>query len=243
MTIKHTDPVLYMSGQLSRTPRPAAITDEGGGGKFTPQGVCLPFPGNTFLCHIDPTSRAHRALRALQQEIRSGPYGHYFTFLPPASLHMTVFQGVAPGCTSVAEGWPAAVPPGTDRDVVTDIFVNSLSGHSFPQGMKVDATDLFALHSISVAGATETDETVLRQIRDQLSRITSIRYHAHDTYIFHITLAYPLTFTDPGTARSISEESDRLFARYRDELITIDIPAVEFCSFENMHQFDRILRL
>jgi hypothetical protein len=56
-------------------------------------------------------------------------------------------------------------------------------------------------------------------------------------------LAYPLTFTDTGTARSISEESDRLFARYRDELITIDIPAVEFCSFENMHQFDRILRL
>nr|WP_321980846.1 DUF1868 domain-containing protein [uncultured Cohaesibacter sp.] len=241
MTITRRDPIAYMAGALSDGERPTSITEEGGGGKFTPDGKALPFAGNTFLCHIDPSSRAYRALVSMQKEIKAGPFAHLFAFLPADSLHMTLFQGVSPGCISLSEGWPKDIPLGSSRDSVTQTFVQRLTGQHLPTGMNVTAGDLFALHSVTVCGATPQDEQMLRQVREILSQLTSIRYHAHDSYIFHVTLAYPLSFTDKDTATAIHKESARLFARYEKDLSDISMAAVEFCNYETMLQFEPVM--
>ncbi|NJS40077.1 MAG: DUF1868 domain-containing protein [Rhodobacteraceae bacterium] len=45
------------------------------GQKFDAMGRVLPFPGNTFLCHIPPDGPAHAALTAASAALQAGPFG------------------------------------------------------------------------------------------------------------------------------------------------------------------------
>jgi hypothetical protein len=74
--------------------------------KFTPDGQILPFPGNTIICHISPTSTFYQSLLELHAELQNQPFSSLYTLLPPESYHMTVAEGIsdkirAPGF------WPA----------------------------------------------------------------------------------------------------------------------------------------
>ena len=117
MAVFRPDPLRFLTGADSETTRPRAITEPGKGGKFTPSGAVLPFPGNTVICHIDPNSDAHAALCEMQEDIRQSSFGALFTYLPPSSLHMTVFQGISPDETQ----WPDGIAEGASRDEVTEV--------------------------------------------------------------------------------------------------------------------------
>ncbi|WP_316861196.1 DUF1868 domain-containing protein [uncultured Cohaesibacter sp.] len=240
MYISRPDPIRFLTGQLSSTPFPQAISSVDGGGKFTHQGEVLTFPGNTFICHIDKQSRAFSALVQMQREIMESPHGRFFTFLPPQSFHMTIFQGVTSVCSSHEKGWPKDIPFGEMRDDVTARFVEKLADQSFPSRVAVSAHDLFTCHSLTMTGASEADEKALRAVRDQLSEVTSIRFKDHDRYIFHVTLAYLLQWVDPQAAEEIVSFGDGLFARYSEDLQSIPIGPIEFCNFETMHHFEPV---
>ena len=50
------DPVEFLTGRHSGTDRPGGVSMPGDGGKFTPDGHALIWPGNTFICHINRKS-------------------------------------------------------------------------------------------------------------------------------------------------------------------------------------------
>ncbi len=233
------DPLRLLTGVDSEFSRPAAITEPGQGGKFTPVGAVLPFPGNTVLCHIDPKSDVHAALCEMQEEVRRSDFGALFTYLPPASLHMTVFQGIGPD----ERNWPEGIPQDAPRDAVTAVFLERLSGQDLPEHRHVIARGLYAGHSITLEGVDAIEEARLRATRVALRDLTGLRHDHFDTYTFHCTLGYPLRWLDAAEAADLVAFSDATFARYAARLARIDLGPLELCNFEDMHHFEPVALL
>jgi len=239
MAIFRPDPMRFLTGADAERPRPGAITEPGQGGKFTPTGAALPFAGNTVLCHIDPASDAHAALCEMQEEIRQSDFGALFTYLPPASLHMTVFQGIAPD----DRNWPAEIAPEATRDEVTATLQARLQGQDLPERRCVTARGLYAGHSVTLEGVDAIEEARLRATRVSLRDLTGLRPDHFDSYTFHCTLGYLLRWLDGSEAADLLAVSTEVFGRHADRLARIDLGPLELCNFEDMHHFTPVVHL
>ena len=237
MTTFRPDPLAYLTGRLSSEARPPSITEPGGGGKFTPEGAVLPFPGNTIVCHVDPESGAHAALARMQAALRAGPHADAFTFLPPSSFHMTVFQGVSGRLGSGA--WPEGIAPHAPLAEATDVLHRRVAGVEVPAAARIRPVGLFGGYSLTVEGADEAEEAALRRARAALREASGLRPRDFDTYTFHVTLAYALRWLTGDEARAVLELADTIHREFVAEVPVIELGPPELCTFENMHRFDR----
>ncbi|WP_168157094.1 DUF1868 domain-containing protein [Roseibium sp. TrichSKD4] len=231
-----------LTGKLSSLPRPKAITERGGGGKFDTKGQAMFWPGNTFICHIHPTSHAHKALIALQSLIRKSEFGHLFTYLPPSSFHMTVFEGWAPFLNEQGN-WPADLGSDDSRVAATARLQNGVRDLLVPQEFRVKPVDLFALHSVTLKGADDWQETSLRHTREILREATGIQSEDFAGYVFHITLAYQMKWVDKCQAKEMALLSKRLGRTFCNQITEIELGPCELCEFDSMHRFDTITKL
>ncbi|WP_425053347.1 DUF1868 domain-containing protein [Psychromarinibacter sp. S121] len=236
MTQFRPEPIAYLTGTLSDDLLPPGVSDAREGRKFLPDGTLHLWPGNTMICHIDPDSDAHAALVDIQTELAAGPHAGAFTFLPPSSLHMTVFQGIS-GPSAHLFDWPEGVDTATPRDEVSRILLDRLEAVDLPDSRRIRALNVFAGHSMTVDGVGP-DETGLRETRTRLRKATGLTSRGFDTYTFHITLAYLLRWLTEDEARDVCALSDDVFARQGDRLQDIRLGRVEFCNFEHMHHFE-----
>ena len=239
MAPRRPNEIHYLTGRLSDAPLPPWVSLEGHGGKFTTDGRLQTWPGNTFICHVDRNSHAFAAIGALQAELKASAFQKLFTFLPPASFHMTVFQGISP-TPKPGTGWPLGLPRDLSRDEVTDALLARIDGIALPQRRRMRVVGLFGGFSLTMAGATEEEEKSLRQTRIALRGATGIDFADFDDYVFHITLAYLLKWVPEATAHGIAALGAELAERHKDEIGLIDLGPVEFCNFDNMHHFEPI---
>lgn len=239
MAIFRDDPFAFLTGQLSEQPVPRAISDPGQGGKFTHEGAVQLWPGNTFICHIPKNSTQHAALCAMQDAMMASEVANAFSWLPPASFHMTVFQGISPDDLV----WPEGLSRNLSRDEVTEILLERLCGASLPQQLTPAARGLHAGHSVTLEGKDAAAEARLRGARMALRDATGLKPHGFDTYTFHITLGYPLRWFTAAEAKAVIAASDAAFGAYGAALAEIPLGPVEFCTFENMHHFETVSEL
>ena len=236
------DPIAHLTGRLQSRVYPQGISLPGEGGKFATDGSVQTWPGNTFVCHVRPDSAAHDAIRAMQEEVKMSRFARFFTFLPPASFHMTVFQGCSPVTTDPAL-LPSGADPGMRRDALSARMLNAVAGVAFDPAPRARMVDLFCCHSLTVTGAEPEGETPLRDMRQTLREATGITPPGFDSYVFHITLAYLVDRLTEPTARAVVDYSAELSARYAPELKEIPLGPVEFCNFETMHHFQPLKAL
>jgi hypothetical protein len=216
------------------------------GTKFEADGSARYFPGNTLLCHLRPDNPDLAAVTAIQQTIRDASFAHHFTFLPPSSFHMTVFEGV---CDLVRrEGhWPAAFA-GADLPAVTAEYKQKLQALPAGTPFRLRATgfhisDGVRMPSIELAGLDADNERRLRAFRDAASAVLGIRHADHETYVFHITLAYWIRFAGSEDERVIDAAHHALEPHLRNALNEVTFTPVEFCTFDDMTHFEPILAL
>lgn len=231
--------VRYLTGALSDHPAPKAVTPVGQGGKFDPEGQVLPFPGNTFLCHIDRRSDEFAVLSELQAALRTLPSASYYAFLPPESFHMTVFCGIS-GVPLGSDGWPNGVPTNASLQQVTDLWLPKLETLQGFSRLDIRATHLEGGNSLRVAPVTEAGERLVRGVRDGLRDLTALDRSNHASYEFHISLAYLLKWMPPDLARQTVVAADEIFDAFAGLLQEIQLGPIEFCSFQNMYWFDTI---
>ncbi len=236
MTLDRAEALAKLTGVGAAGPRPAAV-----GQKFDPSGAVLPFPGNTFLCHIPPEGEAHAALREASLALQAGPFAGAFSFLPPSSFHMTVFEGVVDAGRMDAR-WPEGVANDLALDAVADRFLDAVIPLPMPATHRIRPVAIFGGYSLAVTGATPEDEASLRESRQLLSDATGIRRPDFASYGFHVTLAYPLRWLTVAEAEAVIDLSDQVFDRLQARAPEIALGRIEFCSFDDMHQF-RSLRL
>lgn len=227
----------YLTGALTGGPRPVAV-----GRKFAPDGGVLPTAGNTMICHIDPGSEAHAALVAAQAMLRTGPCAGAFAFLPPASFHMTVFEGVIDTHRTPGH-WPADRPVDAPVDAVTTDFLGRVPGVALPPGFDIRPDAVFGGFSVRVSGATVADAAALRGARDSLAQALGLRRADHHAYGFHITLGYLLRWLTPAEASAVIALSHATHRALAARAPVIRLGAVEFCTFADMHRFDCLRRL
>lgn len=240
MIPERPDALAYLTGRLSGRDRPHPITEPGGGGKFTPQGAVLPFAGNTIVLHIPAASDAHAAMVGMQDALKSGPCAECFTWLPPASFHMTLFQGVSG--PEPETGWPEGIAPGTALDQITPVLSSRLDGVTLPAA-RIRSRGLFAGHSLTVEGADAAQETLLRAARQHLRKTLRIDPPGFDSYVFHVSFAYLLRWLTDDQARDVITLSENIHARFADRLRDIALGPAEFCIFDNMYHFEPLRRI
>lgn len=226
----------YLTGAATGGPAPSAV-----GQKFTAAGEVLPYAGNTFLCHI-PQGPAHEALTATAARLRAGAPAGAYAYLPPPSYHMTVFEGVTDRDRTGGR-WPEGLEPALPVETVTRTFLPRLGGLDLPGAVRIRPTGIFAGTTVQVTGATEADETALRDARQALRGATGIQRADFATYRFHITLAYLLRWLTPDEAQAMADLSATLAAELAARLPEIALGGIEFCSFADMHAFPLIARL
>jgi hypothetical protein len=228
--------VAALTGRRAGTPHPFSVTAADGGGKFTPEGAPLRYPGNTFLCHVDRASAAFAALTEMQRQMMASPWASHFAFLPPASFHMTVFRGVA-GNPLAFEGWPDYLPTGTSLGGVTRAFLARLDGQPGASGVRVRADRCDLGTSIAVVPQDPASGRALADVRDVLRRATGLDREDHESYVFHVSLAYLVRWLDEVSAHAYLDALDAVFAAHRAALDGIELGPVEVCEFETMLAF------
>jgi len=233
------DPIDYLTGRWEGADSPSGVRPPNP--KFTPDGGARPWPGVTIVAHVPPRTEAFAALVAMQEVLMAQPFADRFTYLPPSSFHMTVFDG-ANETTRGTPGWPGGVPADAPWPQVSDTLAERLRDVSLPT-IRPAAVSLFAGFSLRLTGSDASAETELRQVRDRLRGATGVIKADHETYVFHVTLAYLLTYVDAAEAAEIVAAGDAIYAAHAHQLDLLPLGPIELCDFADMHAFRPRLRL
>ena len=230
----------HITGRNPSGTHPPAISAPEQGGKFTPEGDVLTFPGNTFICHIDRNSSFFGALCDMQDELKAMYYADHFSFLPKPSFHMTVFCGIS-GSPLGFDGLPDGFDPQATLDDVSAGYLAKLETETGLDGFAVRPSGLRLPATIEMEPANAKESDKLRGMRKQLQKLTGIYREDFLDYRFHISMAYLIKWLAPEEAEIVMREAERLFAKYclaREE--PVQLGPVEFCEFDTMHHFDRL---
>jgi hypothetical protein len=226
-----------LSGIGRCAPYPESISKPGFGGKFTSDGQALPFPGNTFICHIPRHAPFFDALCAMQAGMKAHAQARYFAFLPPPSFHMTVFAGLC-GSPLGYDGWPDGFSPKVGLDEITKTFMSRLKDVTGFERVNVKAVGLYHPCSILVDPADIEGLAALWAMREKLQAVTGLHRSDFARYRFHVTLGYPLCWIPPNHAEGLIDAARDLFATYFPDQADVPLGPVEFCRFKTMLHFD-----
>ncbi|KIN03387.1 hypothetical protein OIDMADRAFT_51352 [Oidiodendron maius Zn] len=217
--------------------------------KFSPEGAVQRYPGNTTICHLPVDSPLLPGLRAIHASVSSHPVlAKRVHLLPPESWHMTVLD-----CVRENECEPGMWPPGKEKQPLaesTEEFAQKLrelglelkrEGLAPPYRMRIRGFDAAVVGiGLEIEGATAEEEKRMRRLRDRLADAIGFRAPNHETYVFHLSMAYLLRHVD-GEERV---ELNKIFAQHLSAVRReFELGAVEFCTFQNMHAFPRLFYL
>jgi len=208
--------------------------------KFDADGSVRHFPGNTIICHLPAESDLHKGLLRLSQELETANPETLYTLLPTPSWHMTVFEGV---CDQVRRPgfWPSDLPGDTSLDECNAHFEKKLRqfglGTEPPFKLRIAGytprIDGIGLHLEPVDAI---EQSRLRALRDRLSETLCIRHPSHETYGFHLSIAY---FIRHPTDIEREQLDARLMRHLAEFPSVFELGAPEFCHFDDMFAFRR----
>lgn len=223
------------------SPGPGAPPPRHLGTRYDAAGRFLPEAGNTVVCHVPPGSPTADTLDDLHRALRALPWADRFAFTPPASFHMTVFDGVIDTARGAGD-WAAGLPADAAIDATTAALAARLEGFAPPPPfrMAIAAVTPFGL---SLRGATPQDEAHARAWRDALSAALGIRRANHAAYAFHLTMAYPLAWLPREALPALAAHLQRLTAQMQARLPALDLTRPAFCRFADMTAFPPVCPL
>ncbi|KAJ9136547.1 DUF1868-domain-containing protein [Pleurostoma richardsiae] len=213
--------------------------------KFDPDGNIQDFPGNTILAHLSPSSPLYASMLSLYKKLQESPLSHLYALLPPPSWHMTVFEGV---CDQVRKPgfWPADLPADAPLGDCTALFTQKLAAFDVgddgpPYLMKVVGFSTLEVGiGVHVEPRTAEEGRRLQRLRDRLAGTLKIRHPQHDTYELHLSVAYLLRHLDGAQEGALMT---LLLEHFREMPLEFELGAPEFCTFDDMAAFKRVLYL
>ncbi len=217
--------------------------------KFHQDGTVRPFAGNTVICHIPQQDRFRDNAAALHDALLQSSFVHKLAMLPTESYHMTVYSG-SNDQNRAHSSWPGGVPVDAPIEQCNKVVMERMKAFRFdgpyPLRVRVDVPRTMShgrASTLRMEGADPTSERTLRALRDRLADAYKFRAPDHDTYGFHITIAYTmadLTVAEMAEYRSILRPTlDRLIAA--TPVLELGLP--EYCTFRDMYRFDTELIL
>jgi hypothetical protein len=212
--------------------------------KFDPDGNVQSFPGNTIICHLSPSSEIYASMQVLYKKLKEHPLSHLYTMLPPSSWHMTVFEGALDKRRKAAY-WPADLDLNASIADCTALLEKKLESfdlqYETPFRLSVIGfKPLVSSISVHVEPRTAEENIAIRHLRDRLADVTKMRQKGHDKYRFHLTVAYILRYLSDEQEKELMEF---LMRHFKDMPKELELGLPEFCRFEDMFAFERLLYL
>lgn len=236
-----------VAARVTRSSHPPDV-----GSKFYADGRVHRFPGNTVICHVPQQgedSACFDALLDIYREAPAHPFVRKIALLPPSSYHMTIVGG-ANDKPRERKSWPADLPIDMSIARCTEILAGRLRAARLecrlPIKMKVDPSQdptNGAPLTLRLLPADEAERSKLSNLRRAISDVTKIPISSPDTYRFHISLGYFVEWLTAAEQAAFA----RTFNRWAQQLAlkspVIALGAPEFCSFDDMFAFHRIMYL
>jgi hypothetical protein len=207
--------------------------------KFDPDGNVQPFPGNTIIAHLSPSSELFASMLVLHDTLRLSHLSHLFTLLPPSSWHMTIFEGV---CDQVRKPgyWPSDLAMDAPLAECDELFTKKLSAFDLrcdpPYLMSIVGwSPLTSGIGVHVELRTAEENKRLRGLRDRLADLLLIKHGNHATYDLHLSVAYLLRHL---TDKQKTELTALLMDHFKGMPKEFDLGAPEFCVFDDMFAYN-----
>ncbi len=161
------------------------------GRKFHADGSPRLFPGNTLICFCHPATPPYAAALWVQQQLAAHLPGRHYAMLPPASLHMTVMELL---CDQVRrpERWSRYLPLDVALVESDAFFIERLANLPPPDRLRMQPVGLSRGRNLMINLQPADAETAaaLRVYREDVAAAGGVRFPDHDSYRFHISLAY-----------------------------------------------------
>lgn len=207
------------------------------GEKFHEDGSVRQYPGSTVICFADPDSALYQAGITVQDALSAQPFGHKFALLPPSSFHMTVFSLIL-DARRVLPLWSVFLPVDTPLKQMDQFFIERVAAVDPPDNFRMCLTYIGGKGlSFRLSPADEGTYEALRDYRGRISEVTGVRYPDHDTYEFHLTLAYNLIVLTDDENRAFAEWKLKLGEALRCEVGVFDTGAPQLTFFDDMFAF------
>ena len=219
-----------LKGELKGYPVPGAEH------KFDHNGKPLPFPGCSIISKIPLKSDLFYEIKLLQLKYKNLSPEKAYTYLPETSFHMTLFD-----CCNVntfnTQYWPKYIVADNNFKKIAYVLSKRIKNLKFPDKFDLKLKKLFGGYSMILEGNTKKDEKIIRDYRNKLSDLLGIRFENHETYSFHITLAYILRKLKDDEIKKVIKINFRLLEGFVKKFPIIQIEKPELCTFENMYEF------
>jgi hypothetical protein len=208
------------------------------GRKFHADGSPRRFPGNTIICFVYPQSPIGQAASAFQEDLRRQTFGAKFVPLPPSSFHMTVMELL---CDQVREPerWSSQLALDVALTTTDAFFQERVPAISTPSRLTMSVDGLLHRGGLmfTLQPADATVAAALRDYRAAVAAATGVRFPDHDSYGFHISLAYRLLQLDAAEEEALSALCDTWATRLRSAGATISLDPPMLTFFEDMFRF------
>lgn len=209
------------------------------GTRYNADGVFLPEPGNTVVCNVQPDTATQAVLLDIHQRFRNRPDGRKLAFTAAESLHMTLLDGVIMS-RRLPEHWPAGIAVDTPLIDMDALFLERLGPFTAGPHFNVEAVEVRPT-GLAVDGVTAEDRKIMRDWRDRLSDLLGFRHPNHDTYAFHLTMAYPIAWLDDADLPAWQALFDQALADIRQRAPVLELRAPAFCHYDDMNLFNELL--
>ena len=221
---------IFLSGELKGYPLKNAEN------KFDHIGRPIPFPGCSIISKIPIKSDLFFEIKLLQSKYRDFNPDKAYTYLPDTSFHMTFFD-----CCNIntlnTRYWPRDIFRDNNYKNISKVLSKRIKDLKFPEKFNLKLKKLFGGYSMVLEGNTKKDEKINRDYRNKLSTLLGIRFENHETYSFHITLAYILRKLKDDEIKKLIIYNSKLLEGFFKKIPIIQIKKPELCTFENMYEY------
>jgi hypothetical protein len=242
---------LRVSAQLSRSDEPQeddtqlAIIPRDTLLKFNPNGQPRAFAGNTVICHLPQQSRFQDAVAALGDALRSSTFANKLAILPSDSYHVTILGGLNDQ-DRTRYGWPLDLPINAPiiecNHIIGERIARFRMRSELPIRFRLDKEKTVApqrASGLQLVPADAKEKLKLHILRDQMAAEV-FRYRAadHDTFGFHVSLAYQLNSFTAEERRDYQSELVSHLPAIIAAAPVIEFGIPEFCTFGDMYRFE-----
>lgn len=209
------------------------------GRRYNRAGIFLPEPGNTVVCHLVEGSATQQALADARLVFQAMADADNLAFTPVESYHMTLFQGIVEGRRDYPF-WPRDSDGATSIAEMTEQFTQRLKGFAGGPAFQVAVTEIVPT-GLLVEGVAAADRQALAAWRDGLAELLGYRHPDHDSYEFHITIAYLIDWIDEAELPAWQAMLHAVEADIVQRAPVLELRAPAFCSFADMNWFEELL--
>jgi hypothetical protein len=209
--------------------------------KFDSAGKPQVMPGNTIMWHLPKQEPVFKAMVRAQQALAQGTAARCLALLPPASFHLTLFEGCLDRVRT-RQAWPRDLPLNEPMVNVNAFMSERLSNFDLECALPIRfrfAAEEVVPHAahFEVVPDGHTEEVKLLDLRERLAQALGLWHEDHAHYRFHVTVAYICREFSGSELEDFQNSYLEIVKQFRTTHLCLELYEPEFCIFSNMTHF------